>query len=265
MRILSIFSLHFEQVFEFKSRIFVWFLVSLFEPILFALFWSGAFRDRQVLEGGWTFPAMASYYFMLIIVGSSLITHHEEDISELDIQKGGLVKYLLKPYSYYWAKFYEELPWRIIQGSFGMIMFLIIFFKLNHLIDINLTFPNLLLSLVVIFLAYMLSFTYKMILGILAFWMTEIRSFFFLNEVIMIILGGYLMPIDLMYPTVAKIAAYSPFAGIIYYPIVAVQGRLSFPQFLQVIAIQAFWLILFIVLYRLLWRNGIKKFSAVGQ
>ncbi|MBI4009166.1 ABC-2 family transporter protein [Candidatus Roizmanbacteria bacterium] len=265
MRLVTIFTLHFEQVLEFKSRIFVWFLVSLFEPILFALFWSGAFKEQKVLEGGWTFPAMASYYFMLIVVGSTLITHHEEDIAELDIQKGGLVKYLMKPFSYYWAKFYEELPWRIIQGGFGIIILIVIFFKFNHLVNLNLTISNILPSLIIIVLAYMLSFTYKMILGIMAFWMTEIWSLFFLNEVILLIFGGYLMPIDLMYPIVAKIASFLPFAGIIYYPIIAVEGRLNTLQFVQVILIQVFWLTLFVFFYKYLWKTGVKKFSAVGQ
>ena len=51
-----------------------------------------------------------------------LSSHIEEDVAEFDIQQGDLVRYLIRPFPYYWIKFIEEIPYRILQGSYGIII-----------------------------------------------------------------------------------------------------------------------------------------------
>ena len=116
MRHWKIFILNFERVLEYRGTIFVWFLISLFHPLLYLLFWV------QVLPN---IPSVGvfsiqTYYLLFIIAGGFLFIHVESDSNE-DIRQGGLSAFLLKPLSYFWFKFYSELPWRLIQGFFGVI------------------------------------------------------------------------------------------------------------------------------------------------
>jgi ABC-2 type transport system permease protein len=47
-------------------------------------------------------------------------------------------------------------------------------------------------------------------------------------------------------------------------PVEILLGRLSGAQLFSAVGVQALWLVLFIGVYRLLWRVGLKHYSAVG-
>jgi ABC-type uncharacterized transport system permease subunit len=64
MRSLNIMLLHFEHIAEHRVRSFVWLLVSLFNPLLFTLFWLGSFQGRSEIVSGWTMSSVTSYYFL---------------------------------------------------------------------------------------------------------------------------------------------------------------------------------------------------------
>ena len=187
MRYVRIFLLHFQDLLVNRARSFVWFLLAFLNPLLIFLFWYGAFKGQNTLPANWSLSEIASYYFLLIIATSLLTAHIEEDVAREDIQEGQLSKYLVKPFSYYWLKFYTELPHRLFQGFLGLVVFsffLLFFGKfLNFTTDPN----SLFLGLVILCLAFFLSFTFKMIVGIIAFWLIDIGGFFQLVDLIMLI------------------------------------------------------------------------------
>lgn len=113
-----------EHVLEFRSRSFVWFLVSLFNPLLMLLFWRGALQSNNV---GITLPAVTSYYFLLTVAGALLTSHVEEGVANIDIQEGKLSQYLIRPFSFFWLKFFEEFPYRFIQGLYAIAVCAIFF------------------------------------------------------------------------------------------------------------------------------------------
>lgn len=257
--------LHFEHIAEHRVRSFVWFLVSLFNPLLFILFWMGAFQGRTEISSGWTMSSIASYYFLLTIAGATLMSHSEEDVARQDIQNGELVNYLLKPFSYFWMKFFEEIHYRLLQGLYALIVFIVFSIFFHRLIKITTDPKIVFFGAIIISLALLLSYVFKMVVGILAFWTVDIRGIFNLVEIVLVIFAGYIVPIDLLIGPLAKVATALPFAYMIYYPVVVFQGKLGLNQLFNVILVQIFWLLFFILVYRFLWNKGVKKFSGVGQ
>lgn len=265
MRYFRIFLLHFQQVFEQRDRSFVWFLLALISPLLVLIFWIGVYQGKTGSLAGWGISAITSYYLLLIIAGSFLITHHEQDVAVLDIQEGGLVKYLLKPFSYFWIQFLGELSWRILQLVFGIIAFLLLSLLFGSFIPFSTTATTLLSAIIIIILGYFISFTFKMLLGLSAFWVTDFWGLQQLSEVTILMLAGFVMPIDLYPGWVQQIAFLTPFPYMVYYPVVALQGKLLSYQLVSVIAIQAVWLILLLLAYAYMWKRGVRKFTGVGQ
>jgi len=265
MRYFRIFLLHFQQAFEQRDRSLVWFLLAVLNPLLVLVFWLGVYHNKTGTLEGWGFSAITSYYFLLIIASSFLMTHHEQDIAVLDIQEGGLVKYLMKPFSYYWTYFILEFAWRILQGIFALIVFLTLSFLFNNFTVFSLSLQTFILAVTIIALGYFLSFTFKMLLGLSAFWVTDFWGIQQLCEVVILALAGFLMPIDLFPPLMQKIALATPFPYMVYYPLVAFQGKLSIFELLKVISVQAIWLAALLLVYKWMWRSGIKKFTGIGQ
>jgi ABC-2 type transport system permease protein len=229
------------------------------------LFWRGAIQKSGGSIGEFTLSTIATFYFLLIIANSFLVVHVEENVALHDVKEGELVKYLLRPISYYWIKFNEELPYRFVQSFYGLIVFSLFFILFPRLISVAISSSSLALAILVAVLAYFISFTYKMCLGIFSLWVIDVFGLFELFEVAMLILSGMTIPIALMPAFLSKIALLSPFPYMIYFPIRAFQGKITGLEIVHVLGGQIFWLVFFVLLYKLLWHKGIYKFTAVGQ
>lgn len=263
MQYLRILGLNFERVFEYRSRSLVWFIYVLINPLIVLMYWYGAAQNNTAVMR--VLPELTGYYFLLIIASAFIISHSEEDVSIYDIKYGGLVKYLLKPFPYYLAKFIEEFPYRVLQGIMGIITFIILSVFFGSLMKFSSSIPILLISSLIIILAHFLSFTFKMIIGILAFWVTDIWGIFNTIYVTTIVFSGTVLPLTFMPEWLSKISAFLPFSYMIYFPISSVQGQFSLGEMVRILLIQGIWLFILAMIYKIMWREGIKKFTAVGQ
>lgn len=194
------------------------------------------------------------------------MSHTEEDIALRDVQEGRLVNYLLKPFSYYKLKWLEEIPYRALQGSFGIIIVLL-FSWLFHikLTTITLNVVSILLIAINIFLAISLAQLFKVCLGFISFWTTDSYGIFQLSEMLMFVLGGYIAPLSFYPNAVTTISYFFPFPYMIYFPIAALAGFYSLQQLILIIAGQLTWITILTFIYKIMWRNGLRLFTGVGQ
>lgn len=86
-----------------------------------------------------------------------------------------------------------------------------------------------------------------------------------MNEVASLVLGGIAMPLTFYPDLLAKISYALPISYFIYFPVVALQGKLSWVEMVRVIMIQLVWVGLLYGIFRVMWKHGIKKFTAIGQ
>jgi ABC-2 type transport system permease protein len=265
MRYWRIFLLHFQDVFHSRSRSFVWFLVSFINAFIYLLFWRGAIAEKGEVFGVWNVSTITTYYLLIIIIGSFLTVHIEEDVALRDIQEGGLARYLLRPFSYFATKFMEEIPWRIIQGSFSVVTFFIFQFVLGIELTLVTDVIKVIFAIAIIALGLGMSYIFKMVLGLTAFWTTDYHGIQNLIDVITIIFGGYIVPLS-FYPGVFHTIAFIlPVAYFTYFPVAAIEGILTVSELSMVVTVQLVWIVLLYGLYKFLWRRGIATFTSVGQ
>lgn len=265
MKYLRIFLLTTERASEFRGRAFVWLLVPCINVFVLFTYWNWALESNKNITPGWDISQLASYYVLLLIATALLMSHIEKDISERDIKEGRFANYITKPFSYYWMKFFEEVPYRLLQGFFGLAIFLFVYVLFPNYIRFELDTFKLILSVFLLIFAFFISFSIKMIVGLSTFWLTDSAGFRNGLEIITIIFAGFIMPLSLMPPLMSKIASFLPFAYIIYYPIIAFQNKLSSIEILEVFLIQIFWVVIFYFCYRLIFLTGVKKFTGVGS
>lgn len=262
MRFVRIFFLSFQNVYQYRSQIFIWFLISLLHPLVYLLFWSGSVP----LEGrGAGEQAMISaYYLLLIVAGGLLFVHVETDAYE-DIQRGQLSLYLLKPFSYLKFKWVDELPWRLIQGAFGAVSLLVIFVFNRDVLAFSPGFERFGISVLSVVLGYTSMFLFKMIILLTALWVTDIGGVQQFVEMILIVFSGIIMPIDLFPEGLAQYVVLTPFPYMIYYPIQSFLTGTHTRELVRIIGIQMFWVFFLYGVYRIVWHFGNRRFSAVGQ
>ncbi len=250
---------------NFRSRIFVWFLSSFLNPLFILIFWAAVILDKGNILPGWNLSTISVFYLLVVVANSFIIVHIDEDVAIRDIREGQLTAYVLKPFSYFWSKFLSEIGWRIMQGFFALLVLLIFFMFFKNII----TFPNTVLGIIstilIVILALLISFVFKMILGLTAFWFVDFWGLQQLVEVVLIVLAGIIIPIELYPGWLKNIALSTPFPYMVYYPILSFQSRLINAEIINVILIQLFWILLLSLFYKFLWSKGIKKFTGVGE
>lgn len=260
MNSLKIFALQFQEVIEDRGRILVWFLLATIAPLVLILFWRGAGQST-----GWTPNEITSYYLFAIVIYAGIMCHQEEHVGNIDIQEGGLTAYLLKPFSYTRLIFFHEVSYRVLEGGIGLLLLLCLIVFFPNLFAFTNDPTIFLLSFIILIAAFALTFIFKMCIGLLAFWMTETRGAFEAVNMTIVIFSGIMMPLSFLPSWIEQLAYILPFSHMIYFPVIAFEGKLQPSELIRILTIQGVWITIFFSLYKILWHAGIKKYTAVGQ
>lgn len=262
-RLSAIFFLYAQHALEYKSRSFVWFLLVLIDAFIYLLYWRGVLTgsDSRII---WTLPQAISYYLLLLVASSLLQVHIEEEMAFEDIQHGRLSQYLTRPFPYIGFKFFQELPWRIIQGGFGAVTLIGIslFIKRIELVSDPQAIP---LVVLIALSAFFLCFILKMIVGSIAFWTIDFSGVENISTIAFLLFSGILLPLHLLPDFMRGFALGQPIAYTLYYPVLAVQGLFTIPELWRVLFIQWAWIGASYIVFRFLWSRGLRQFTAVGQ
>jgi len=232
--------------------------------MLFLAFIRGVFANNNSL-GGSTLSTVTSYYFLLILGAAFLMSHTETPILRDDIEKGELAGRLLKPLSYYWQRFFYEIPYRIFQGLLAVVIYFALSYIYGNFLRLELSLIQIILTIFIMIMAYMISFTFKIIIGIIALWTTDNRGIQQLVDAIIILFAGLIVPVNLLPGILEKVAYILPFSYMIYFPVIAIQGKLSFYSLSSVFGIQVIWLVILVFAFITIWKRGLKRFTDLGH
>jgi ABC-2 type transport system permease protein len=77
-------------------------------------------------------------------------------------------------------------------------------------------------------------------------------------------LSGQMAPLSLLPVPLRVAAAVLPFRWTTSFPVELLLGRVDWSQTLMGLGVQAGWIVLCLFLLRLVWRAGVRAYSAVG-
>jgi ABC-2 type transport system permease protein len=100
--------------------------------------------------------------------------------------------------------------------------------------------------------------------AMIAFWSTQSGNLFSLFYGVGQFLSGWIAPLALFPPAFRQMAHWLPFRSYIGFPVEVLLGRLGPAETALGFAVTAFWAVAFAVVYRLLWRRGLRRYEAVG-
>ncbi len=248
-----------------RSKSALWFLMTIFVPGLICMYWIVAIRQNPELAKSVTTSFMVTYYLTSTMFSALLISHMKDQVARYDIQQGQLSTYLLKPISYYFLRnLFDEVPYRIIQGGYGVIVVLVIAIIFPGFVVYEVSPLIILYTILSSILGYFICYTLEMIFGLIAFWLYDLRLFHSAYDVLFILLGGINMPLFLFPKFLENISLVTPFPSIVYVPTLLVSGKISELDAPMWLMYQVIWLVLTAVLYKATWTLGLKRFTAAG-
>lgn len=244
---------------EYRGQSIIWILASVL-PLIMMLVWL-TIADQGGPVAGYDRQGFISYFlavvFMRRMVGVWIIWDLDRDI-----RQGMLSPQLLRPIDPVHMHFTRILSLRPLQIILVGPPLALAALLLGA--QYQLTAINVITAVVAVFGAIFIEFFAQMLIGALAFWITQAiavaEAWFYVRS----LLSGWIIPIDLFPPAVTAALTYLPFRYMLSFPVEIVLGRLSLLQIVQGLLVQFGWALTLFIFYRLLWRRGLRHYGAVG-
>jgi ABC-2 type transport system permease protein len=255
----ALFRANWAGVIEYRASILIY-MLSATSPLVSLAVWLSLAADGPV--GSYSSSDFVAYYLAVILVRqlSGAWVAFELDNQ---IREGTLSPKLLKPIN----PIHDFIAVNLADKVFRLPIVLIPVVAAAVLVpgvryDLRpLTLLYFTLSLA---LAWLSIYFTQYCIGLLSFWMSHALAVNDLWFGIRMMLSGNLAPLDLFPAPIPQISVYLPFRYTLSFPVEIILGRVGGDQLWFGFAIQGFWLLATIGVYRLLWVRGLRDYSAFG-
>jgi ABC-2 type transport system permease protein len=243
----------------YRAEILIWVLTGVLPLVMLAV-WRTLAGEEGV--GGFTGAEFVTYYVGALTIRQLTGVWIIWDM-EREIRLGELSPHLLRPYhplARYLALALADKPLRLAMML--PIWGLALLFEPNARPTSDpLSLAALPLAIALAFLVY---FFNQCCIGLLSFWWTQVlavQDFWF---GLYSLASGYLVPLELLPAPVTQLLLLLPFRAMLSFPVELLLGRLGPAQIAAGLGLQLFWAVALLLLMRLMWRRGLRRYSAVG-
>lgn len=213
---------------------------------------------------GYTQPQILTYILLSPFITALVFATRTQEIGA-NINDGDLSVYLLRPINYFFYWFARDTGDKVMNMTFSIIELSVLYFLLRPPIIIQTNFMLYVLFAIVIILAVILQFIIGAFLGLIGFWSPEIWAPRFIYFILRDFLAGLIFPIDIFPRVFRMVMEFLPFQYLLYFPLKIYLGQISIPVILRGASIMIFWILLLGFLLYLVWKKGLKEYSAVGR
>jgi ABC-2 type transport system permease protein len=229
-------------------------------PLLIYLFvWSTAAGGETA--GGLNRGQFVAYYLVLILVNQLTYSQTNWTVGDV-IREGQMNVWLLRPIS----PFYNALSTEV-AGKVVLMVFVIpvtAFLALLLRPELHTTPRDALAFVPALALAWALRFFWGYWLALLAFWATRADALLAVQDALVFLLAGQVAPLALLPGALKTAAMLLPFRYMVSFPVEVLTGQLDRAGLLSGLAWQGGWLAVALILYTLMWREGLRRYAAIG-
>lgn len=212
---------------------------------------------------GFTMVQMTMYVF--ISFTSKIFTENDSSWSMSEqIKDGSICMALIKPVKYHLSIFFEQIG--AMLALFILPVALIVGVECYNYNCTGSITPaqNIALFFVSGCLGFILSNLFGLMVGYLAFFLKNLWGTNTLIGAILNFLSGSLIPFALFPDGARMVFQLMPFASMNYTPIMLYLGKFTGKEIIFNLLLQVFWVIVFYIISKILWKQAIKHLSVQG-
>jgi ABC-2 type transport system permease protein len=247
---------------QYRANLLMYLLYWLVSPIIYLAVWTSIATANGDVRG-LTANDFVTYYMTLLIVDqvTSNITLH---IFAYKVQDGSLSSELIRPiHPMLTNTLVNNIAFKALS-IMGLIPIWIILFFLFKPDFGNITLLAILLSIPIMVLGFFIAYLISAAVTCVAFWTTRVFSVSEFYFAVFLLFSGQFVPLTLMPDVIQQLARFLPFQFSLYFPIQIILGKLSQTQIIEGYVVALAWLVISYILFKWVWREGVKRYSAVG-
>jgi ABC-2 type transport system permease protein len=244
---------------QYRSFFFILAFGWMIPPLIYLLVWSTAAGTQTI--GGMNRGEFVAYYLVLVLVNQVTYAQTNWTVGDL-IRSGQMNRILLRPIPPLYDALASEFAGKVVYLVFDLPIVALLALILRPEMDFRQ--ENGLAFLLALVLAWALRFFWGYWLALLAFWATRADALLALQDSLIFLLAGQVAPIALLPGVLQTAAKILPFRYMVAFPVEVLTGQLDAAGLLAGFTTQAVWLLVTIVMYVILWRAGLRRYSAIG-
>ncbi len=231
----------------------------MIQPLIYLLVWSTAAGNGEIR--GLNRGEFVAYYLVLILVNQLTYAQVNWTVGD-EIRYGGMNRILLRPLSPLFDTLSTEVAGKLVYMTFSIPATAVLAVLLHP--ELHIQFSNVLAFVPALAFAWALRFFWGYALALLAFWSTRADALLALQDSLIFLLAGQVAPVALLPGVLQRIAVFLPFRYMLGFPVEILTGQLDTRGVFTGFCLQSGWLAVALLLFMVIWRAGIKRYSAVG-
>lgn len=260
----SVVSLEFRKILVFRTEFWVTFLgQSLVQLVIARSLWTAIFQAQKVEEmNGFNLP-MLTLYYVIVPIGSRILTGENIGFISREIYEGTFTRYLLYPLSWFQ---YKSLTY-FSHSLFYSLQLMIFFIGYKFYLHGGLTFAdfgNLFLGIGLFLISSLMYLLMSVSVELLALWADNIWSLMVMLRFFSNFLGGALIPLAFFPEEAQRILIWTPFPNLVSLPARTIMGITTPEEIFRGIFVIGFWGFVLALFVSFLWKKGQKNYSGVG-
>jgi ABC-2 type transport system permease protein len=250
-----------QQASQYRVQFALWLLFAVIRPVVFLAAWVAAADAQGGAIGPYSIGDFAAYYVCLTLVSQLTMAWNAYDF-EFEVRQGKLAPKLLRPLHPLHYAIVENLVYKLTTLPVLLPVLVVISWSFQAHFETQPWHVALFIPSVV--LAAALRFVFGWLVATIAFWSTRIHSILHLYDRLTFVFAGQIAPLSLLPDWLAVLSYALPFGYMLWAPSEILRGGLPVDQALLVMLGQLGWLGVSWVTFVIVWRLGVRQFSAVG-
>ncbi|MFN4072130.1 MAG: ABC transporter permease [Thermus sp.] len=241
---------------EYRAELFLWALAGVLPLILLGVWTEAARGGEFALSPG----EFARYFLMVFLVRQATVVWVVWEF-ERDVVEGRLSFRLLRPLDPFFDHLAAHVAERLARLPFVVLLTLLFFFifpEARFRPEPGPFLLGLLFTLLAFFLRYLMQYTTAM-LTFFTERAVSVEEVFFL---LYLFLSGTIAPLEVFPEPLRNLALLTPFPYLVYLPAALLAGQEV--DLLPGVFVMLFWGGTLLLLWRLLWRLGLRHYSGHG-
>ena len=251
----------FQSAAQYRIQFLLWMLFSVIRPVIFLAAWVAIATAQGGSIGGYTVGDFAAYYVILTFVSQLTMAWNSHEF-EWEVNQGRLSPKLLRPLHPLHYAVVDNIVFK--STTLPVLAAILVAVSISFGARYETQLWHVLVFIPSVVLAAALLFVFGWIIASLAFWATRMNTANTLWQRAAFVFAGQIAPIGLMPVWLQAISYALPFWYMQGAPTEILRGGVTPERAVLILAGQTAWLALTYVAFRLVWRRGIRAYSAVG-
>ncbi len=237
-----------------------------FLPIITQIFlWNAVFQAAgRGSISGYQFADVVAYYLLTMISRAFSSMPGLASGIATQIRTGEVKKFLVQPIDMLGFLLAGRIAHKLAYYSVAIVPFALVFYLCRGYFAEVPPLEVFIAYVLSLIMGFLLGFFLESCIGLIGFWFLEVSSLLFVYMLLSFFLSGHMFPLDLLPPPWSSIVDFLPLKYVAYFPAAVYLGKVPRDQLWMELAIEAAWIVAFVVIGRIMWRRGVRRYSGYG-